>query len=229
MTTTSDRTGCDTEDMVVIHRMFRRLFRDGPVLVGNVRPGDDEHRRPVVDHLLQLTAALHNHHRTEDEHLWDRLTAKAPGCAVHVRLMQQQHAAMAERLTDADRVLTAWRGSGSEADAAASLAAMSEVLRSLDEHLGDEERRILPEASRAMTQKEWDVIGRVARAEKTHVPEFVQPVSPMVQLGLMLDGLDEQGLKEVRRVLPRPAIVLYTLLGKRRFAAYRKKVYGPAA
>ena len=229
MTTTSDRTGCDTEDMVVVHRMFRRLFRDGPVLVGNVRPGDDEHRRAVVDHLLQLNAALHNHHRTEDENLWDRLTAKAPGCGVHVQLMQAQHAAMADRLTDADRVLTAWRESGSEADAAAGLAAMSEVLRLLDEHLGDEERRILPEASRALTQKEWDIVGKAARAEKARVPAFVQPVSPMVQLGLMLDGLDEQGLKEVRRILPRPAIVLYTLLGKRRFAAYRKKVYGPAA
>lgn len=221
--------GCDTQDMVVVHRMFRRLFAEGPSLVRTVRAGDDAHRRFVVDHLLQLCGALHHHHRAEDEHLWGTLTARAPGCSVHVQLMKRQHAAMGERLDAAQAALIAWRAGGSAEDAAASAGAMQAVLAALEQHLGDEERRILPEAAKAMTQKEWDVLGRVARSGKAEVPDFVQAVSPWVQLGLMLDGLDEQQLREVRRVLPAPAIVLYGLVGRRRFAAYRRRLWGTAA
>jgi hypothetical protein len=229
MATPSSSAGCDTRDMVVVHRMFRRLFRDGPALVRSVAPGDDEHRRFVVGHLLQLCGALHNHHRTEDEHLWDRLAAKAPACSIHIGLMRQQHAAMAVRLDAAEAALVAWRADGAAQQAAACEGAMAAVLESLQEHLGDEERRILPAASEALTQKEWDVLSRVARSEKVDVPDFVRSVSPWVQLGLMLDGLDEHEAREARHVLPAPAIVLYRLVGRRRFAAYRRRLWGTAA
>jgi hemerythrin-like domain-containing protein len=229
MATTTPTAGCDTQDMVVVHRMFRRLFRDGPALIRGVARGDADHRRFVVDHLLQLCGALHNHHRTEDQHLWDRLAAKAPACSIHVGLMRQQHAEMAVRLDTAEAALIAWRADGAAEQAAACEDAMVGVVDSLEEHLGDEERRILPEAARALTQKEWDVLSKVARSEKVEVPDFVQPVSPWVQLGLMLDGLDEHEAREARRVLPAPAIVLYRLVGRRRFAAYRRRLWGTAA
>ena len=229
MTAPATVVGCDTTDMVVVHRMFRRLFRDGPALVQTVRPGDDAHRRLVVDHLLQLCGALHVHHRTEDEHLWDRLDGRAPACGIHVRLMRQQHADVAEHLDAAQAALIAWRSSGSAEDAATSEAETAAITASLEQHLGDEERRILPEASRILTQKEWDVLGRAARSEKADLPDFVRPVSSWVQLGLMLDGLDEQQRRDARRVLPAPAILLYALIGRRRFTAYRTRLWGTAA
>lgn len=222
-------TACDTQDMVIVHRMFRRLFEDGPALVRVVAPGADPHRRAVVDHLLRLCSALRNHHTTEDDNLWNRLSARAPGCSIHVALMRRQHTEMADHLRAAEAALAAWRGSGSAADAEASEEAMTSVLASLRQHLSDEERRILPEAARVMTQKEWDVIGRAARKEAIVVPDFVAKLSPWVQLGLMLDGLNEQQLRETRRILPAPALLLYRLVGARKFAAYRADLWGTAA
>ena len=72
-----DRPGCDTSEMLVVHRLFRRVFGEAPDLVLGVPSGDAGRVRAVGDHLLLIARGLHGHHSTEDTLLWDELASRA--------------------------------------------------------------------------------------------------------------------------------------------------------
>ena len=215
--------GCDTQDMRLVHRVFRAVFADGPWLVEDVAIGDDRRRRHVAAHLKELALALHHHHETEDELLWDTLTRRAPGCALHVQLMKTQHASMAEILAEADEALPAWTTSGTEADRERVHAAMVGIDQLLGIHLGDEETLILPAAGETMNQREWDKLGEFAR--RTTRPAMLFP-----QLGFMLQSLPPgEGDRFMRETLPTPVRVLWQVVGKGQYRRYRGRIYGTRA
>ena len=90
-----EHAGCDTSGMLLVHRIFRWLYRELPQLVREVEPGDTA-RSAIVGRYAHLDFfALHMHHETEDMVLWDRLEAREPGCALHVGQMRGQHAEVA--------------------------------------------------------------------------------------------------------------------------------------
>ena len=75
-----DRPGCDTTDMLIVHRVFRRAFGEAPDLVRSVPASDVGRVRAIGDHLLLLAKGLHGHHSGEDALLWDELSSRNPGC-----------------------------------------------------------------------------------------------------------------------------------------------------
>ena len=76
--------GCDTSGLVLVHRIFRWLYRELPLLIREVEPGDTA-RAAIVGRYAHLDFfALHMHHETEDTALWDKLSTRDPGCALHV-------------------------------------------------------------------------------------------------------------------------------------------------
>ena len=87
------KLGCDTADMLMIHRLFRWLFGDAPGLVRGVAAGDTARAEVVGAHIEQIVAGLHLHHQGEDLLLWDLLESRAPACALHVGQMRTQHQA----------------------------------------------------------------------------------------------------------------------------------------
>ena len=92
------RPGCDTSGMILVHRIFRWLYRELPELVREVDPGDTE-RSAIVGrytHLDLFAMHMHMHHETENMVLWDRLVAREPACALHIGQMRAQHAEVAE-------------------------------------------------------------------------------------------------------------------------------------
>ncbi len=89
-----DAPGCNTDDMLMIHGLMRAVFRDAEKLVRAADPGDEARAKILGAHIIELSDGLHRHHTGEDELLWDQLSAKSPGCAIHVGLMKRQHAAM---------------------------------------------------------------------------------------------------------------------------------------
>lgn len=218
-----DRPGCDTAEMLLVHRLFRRSFGEAPDLVRAVRDGDVARSQAVGEHLLLLARSLHGHHETEDTLLWDQLSSRSPSCSIHVSLMREQHGRIGRGLADLESAVPRWQAAPSAETAAPVLAALEALQAGLAEHLGDEERLILPPVGQAFTQREWNRLGEHARAATPRNLMFVQ-------LGFLLDALEPAERAEFERhALPAPARLLFRLIGRRQYRDYRRKVYGTAA
>lgn len=218
-----DTPGCNTDDMLMIHGLMRSVFRDAEKLVRAADADDRERARILGDHVIEIADGLHRHHTGEDELLWDQLSAKSPGCAVHVGLMKRQHEAMGEALDRAEKAALAWQEQPDAAHRDATAAALTRINELLREHLGDEERLILPTAGQVMSQREWNRLGEHGRAAIPRNRMFIQ-------LGFILDSMPPQAAKQFfEEALPAPARVLYRLIGRRQYLAHRRKVYGALA
>jgi len=209
--------------MLMIHGLMRAVFRDAEKLVRAAAPGDAERDDTIGAHVIELADGLHRHHTGEDELLWDQLSKKSPGCALHVGLMKRQHAAMGEALYRAEKAALAWQDEPDEAHRDAMSAALADINRLLTEHLGDEERLILPTAGQVMSQREWNRLGEHGRAAIPRNRMFIQ-------LGFILDSMPPEAAKQfLAEALPAPARVLYRVVGRRQYLSHRRKVYGAFA
>jgi hemerythrin-like domain-containing protein len=218
-----DAPGCNTDDMLMIHTLMRVVFRDAEKLVRAAVPDDPERADTLGEHVVEIADGLHRHHTGEDELLWDQLSAKSPGCALHIGLMKRQHAAMAEALYRAEKTALGWQEEPDELHRDALAAALGDVNGLLAEHLGDEERLILPTAGQVLSQREWNRLGEHGRAAIPRNRMFIQ-------LGFILDSMPPEVAKEfLDEALPAPARVLYRLIGRRQYLAHRRKVYGAFA
>lgn len=204
---------CNTDDMVVVHSMFRQLLRRAVPLVAAIPPGDTVRAEVVVAHVREIVHGLHDHHSTEDALLWDELAARAPACALHVDLMRSQHATVADLLARLERPLkelSSTASAGARDDAA---SALDRVRAALEEHLGAEEEQILPWAQQTFTQEEWDQLGKVARSKIPRDRAFVQ-------LGHMMATMrDDEARTWARANLPLPARLAYLIVGRRQYLA----------
>ncbi len=218
-----DAPGCNTDDMFIVHGLFRSGFRDAPLVVRDVATGDGERVGVVAGHIRLLVGRLHGHHHIEDDLLWDQLEAKAPACALHIGLMRRQHAAMSDALDRAEAAAAAWEREPTAKNQGATAAALDEVNAHMREHFGDEEQLILPAASKAMSQREWNRLSERGRAEVDRSQMFIQ-------LGYMLDSMTpEDARRFIREALPGYARLLYRVIGERQYRNYRKRVYGSLA
>lgn len=202
--------GCATEDLLVVHRLFRNMFGRAPGLVRSAR-GANEKRLVIIDrHVGEIVQALHTHHHGEDVMLWERLEDRAPACALHVARMRTQHADIAERLEDISIKLTVWqvdRVTGLEPLA----AALENVRDALEAHLADEEDTIRPLAGEFIRQSEWEGL-------REHGFDAIPPERRLVQLGLMLSAFDnDDERREFWVALPAPVRALYRIFGARQF------------
>ncbi len=213
---------CDTSEMVVIHRMFRRQFALAPHLVREVQPGDKERSSLIGNHVAEFANALHHHHRTEDQKLWDTLESRSPACALHVSQMKAQHAAMAVLLEKLQAELPAWQTSSDAVAQERVAVTLDDVYASLTTHLSQEEDKILPVASVTMSQREWDQFEKLGR-------ESVPKNRLMVQLGYILDPFSpEERDVWMKKSLPGFVRLLYRLIGRRQYEADYHRIYGTA-
>jgi hemerythrin-like domain-containing protein len=209
--------------MLMIHALMRALFRDAPKLVRSAPAGDAERARVLGEHVIEIADGLHRHHTGEDELLWDQLSGKSPGCALHVGLMKRQHTAMGEALYRVEKAAIAWQDVADAAHRDAVVAALDDIDALLNVHLGDEERLILPTAGQVLSQREWNRLGEHGRAAIPRNRMFIQ-------LGFILDSMSPDAARRfVAEALPAPARVLYRLIGRRQYLAHRRKVYGAYA
>lgn len=206
---------CNTDDMFLVHGLLRSLYLGAACLVRSVGDDQPRRRRAVSAHIAMIADMLHHHHHTEDTLLWDELEQRAPACALHVGLMRRQHADMADLIVELRAALQAWDARGIADDG--TLSTLLEKIRAtLEQHLGQEEDRILPFADRVFTQAEWDRLGEMG---SSHTPKN----RLFVQLGYLLQSLpDADRHAWVRANLPAPVRVLWQLVGSRQFLRYRR-------
>lgn len=218
--------GCDTSGLVLVHRIFRWLYRELPILVREVEPGDTARAAVIGDYAKLDFFALHLHHETEDLLLWDRLTTRRPACAVHVDQMRVQHAEVAAQLAGIEPQRLPWVATA-DAGLRDGFADDIEALRdTLFVHLGREEDTIMPVAGEVMSQQEWDGMETHTRAElMAHRKELPRDVMSL-QLGLLLASVPEAEREEWYRAnVPAPIRLLYLLLMKRKYDNAMRELY----
>lgn len=218
--------GCDTSGLILVHRIFRWLYRELPLLIRDVKPGDTE-RAAIVGRYAHLDFfALHMHHETEDMALWDRLTARDPGCALHVDQMRAQHAEVAALLARIEPQLDPWVASA-DPERGEAFARDIETLRdTLYKHLGHEEELIMPVAGAVMSQQEWDWMEEHTRENlASHRKELGKDIMSL-QVGLLIASVPESEREGwMRKNIPAPIRLLYLLLMKRQYDRAMRELY----
>ena len=210
---------CDASGMAMIHRLFRSSFGEAPDLVRGVREGDHRHAEAIADHIAMLSVGLHAHHEGEDQRLWPALNERAPGCALHVSRMKDQHLEILAQVDKLDSFLPAWRSTASSVQAAPVLSALDGVNAALSVHLPDEEANIVPVMEYTITKEEIQWFSEHGR--KATPRAYMWP-----NLGLILAAQPDGGEKFLREELPAPVRLLWRLIGKRRYALYRATLTG---
>jgi len=218
--------GCDTSGLILVHRIFRWLYRELPLLVRDVKAGDLERAAIVGEYARLDFFALHMHHETEDMILWDRLTERDPACAVHVQRMRDEHASVATQLARIEPQLAPWVQTADPASGATFAADIETLRDTLVAHLGAEEDAIMPVAGAVMTQAEWDEMEKHTRATLlARRRDFSRDVMSL-QLGLLLASVPEDEREQwFRENVPAPIRVLYLLLMKRRYDQAMRELY----
>lgn len=208
----------DTEEMVVIHRIFRRGFTDIAELVRGVPSGDTQWAAAVAQHLEFLLDGLHHHHTSEDEHLWPRLLERAEPDARLIERMSEQHEVVARHVQHLRGVLAGWCAAPSGSSLADGL---DEFTVALTAHLDEEEREVCPLIEAHITVAEWQRMGDASFARFTNAQK-------LTALGQMLDVASPAEAAVFLGQLPPQVRLIWRLVGSRRYARYMAAVTGAA-
>ena len=203
----------DSRDMLVIHQMFRREFQAIPALVRDVSAGDHTRVAIVADHVEWMATFLHTHHEGEDMLVWPRLVERCPAEVEPVIFtMESQHHGLSLALDGLTAQAVAWRKTCAVAERDALATTATDLLVQIAEHLDLEESRVLSLIDTYLTEKEWKQVGGSGLKKMS----FAQL---QVAFGTILHDSTPEQITIMRDVIPRPAWVIFSLLGPR---AYRK-------
>ncbi|HVK26114.1 MAG TPA: nitroreductase/quinone reductase family protein [Actinokineospora sp.] len=212
----------DTDDMVAVHRIFRREFRLLARVIRTSPPVAVPRTEAIAKHLEFIMTALHNHHETEDEFLWPALVERAAPSAAVTERMEAQHAAVAVHLDRASVLLAQWRVDPGRAVAADLATTLTELSKALIEHLDDEEREILPLVRDHLTSAEWTEFGQKS------FDKFPRSALPMM-LGQVLEEATPRDVKVFLGELPLPIRLVWRLRGRAQYERYIGAIRGVVA
>jgi hemerythrin-like domain-containing protein len=199
-----------THEMVVVHKLFRREFLQGPTWVRRVAAGDTKQAQRVFTHMKKDFDLLHHHHEAEDINLWPRLRERATGQQALLDDMEAQHRGIDPALAKAEELGAAWAATADPAAGEAFAGAIEEFATPLLAHLDQEEAEILPLVQKYVTEEEW---GRLAKHALASTPK--QDVIKGLG-GIMEDATpDERDM--MLGVVPAVPKFLYSAFGKRSY------------
>lgn len=155
MTDVTSIRHCDTSDMRFPHGMFRTAFGEAPSLIDATSPGDRERANRLGSLYANVLAFLRAHHGAEDELLWPLLRVRAPEHQALLDRMENQHQAVDEVTSAAEKAIAAYQADPCVARGQALVVALRRLSIELDAHLVEEEREILPLAAVTVAQEEW--------------------------------------------------------------------------
>jgi len=202
-----------TAGMRRIHRVFLWAYDEAPGLVLSVTAGDRERSAYVGEVLGNFDKLLHVHHEGEDLLMYPKLAARAPACALHVKEMLGQHAAVAERLVAIAPLREDWTRTADPAsgeDLAAKYKSLSELLQV---HLRREVTEVTPAVDRVLTVKEMDEMA-------SHGVDAFDKRVVLAYLGMILATNPPEDQREFLNDIPLPIRLVYRLVGRR---LYRKQ------
>jgi iron-sulfur cluster repair protein YtfE (RIC family) len=209
----------DTREMVAVHRVFRREFRQCADLVQQAQAGDLRRAAQIADHLELVLTVLHHHHSAEDMYLWPILLQRATMRADLVHRMEAQHEAMTHWLSQAEILVGQWRRTAAASVAAELSATLRQLNRALVEHLDEEELAILPIVEECVTMAEWAKLGEHSAGQTPVRQRFTV-------LGLLLEEATPAEAAIFLGMLPAIARIIWKVSAKRGAARYLSRVRG---
>ena len=211
---------CDTSDMVIVHRMFRRECALLPQLVAAVAGGDVARARTVAAHAREVLDMLHHHHVGEDELLWPRLSARTRFHADLLARMDSQHQGLAVLLEHAATSFTAWQDAPTAPTSTALTTLLEQLSARLNEHFDEEEAAVLPIVERVITAAEYQEVGQRGLVS-------IPLTRRLVVLGYLLEGATPQEQSDFLAAVPAPARLAYRLIGARQHRHETTRLRGP--
>jgi hemerythrin-like domain-containing protein len=211
---------CDTSDMVIVHRMFRRECALLPQLVAAVAGGDLARARTVAGHAREVLDMLHHHHVGEDELLWPRLSARTRFHADLLARMDSQHQGLAVLLEHAATSFTVWQNAPTAPTSTALTALLEQLSAGLNEHFDEEEAEVLPIVERVITAAEYQEVGQRGLVS-------IPLTRRLVVLGYLLEGATPQERSDFLAAVPAPARLAYRLIGARQHRHETTRLRGP--
>jgi hemerythrin-like domain-containing protein len=211
---------CDTSDMVIVHRMFRRECALLPQLVAAVAGGDLARARTVAGHAREVLDMLHHHHVGEDELLWPRLSARTRFHADLLARMDTQHQGLAVLLEHAATSFTAWQNAPTAPTSTALTALLEQLSAGLNEHFDEEEAAVLPIVERVISAAEYQEVGQRGLVS-------IPLTRRLVVLGYLLEGATAQEQSDFLAAVPAPARLAYRLIGARQHRHETTRLRGP--
>jgi hemerythrin-like domain-containing protein len=211
---------CDTSDMVIVHRMFRRECALLPRLVAAVAAGDVARARTVTRHAREVLDMLHHHHLGEDELLWPRLSARTRFHTDLIARMDSQHHGLAVLLERAATALPDWQDAPTAHTSAALSALLQQISTGLDEHFDEEEAQILPIVQRVITAAEYQEVGQRGLVS-------IPLTRRLVVLGYLLEDATPRERTDFLTAIPAPARLAYRLIGVRQHRRETTRLRGP--
>ena len=209
----------DSRDMFVVHDMFRRQFTAIPGLVSEVPAGDAAQVAIVAGHVEWMVTFLHAHHEGEDQFVWPKLLERIPtNIDPLIMTMEAQHAALAQALDDLAAEAAAWRTTSAVPERDALAGAATELLGRIAEHLGMEEREVLPLIDTYLTEKEWKKVGGSGLKKMS----FGQL---KVAFGMILSESTPEQVRIMRDTIPLAPWTLFSLTGPRAYAKYAQRLH----
>ncbi len=150
--------------LLLAHRaMLRDLDRLGELtgrLAGSRAVLDRRRAAAIADYLDDLCDSIHHHHSAEDDVLWPVLERSA-GAHVDLTELTDDHAVLEPKLRRVRAGAASLRTTGT---VPAALAADTADLRdTLHEHIGDEERTIVPLIKRYVSDADWNAVEAAIR------------------------------------------------------------------
>lgn len=207
----------DTQDMKIVHRVFRRESRLLMELVAAVTPGDTRRAAVLAGHFRDYRLGLKNHHEGEDELLWPPLLSRVDLGAEVILRMQRQHERIEATLASLDAAVPAWEAGAGADERDTVVAVLADHRAVLLEHLDDEENTLLPLAADHISETEWTSLGE-------HLVANTPKLTLLTLFGLVLEDADPAERALLLGVLPAPVRVIWHVIGRPRYVRHIRRV-----
>jgi Hemerythrin HHE cation binding domain len=202
----------DTTDMFAVHGVFRDSLGAAPTLVGGIAPGDAERVALIANYYENILSFLHAHHDGEELLVFPLLKERCDGATELIDHMAEQHHEALELLEQTKVALAAWPGG----DAAAQTAAqerLDALCSHLNEHLAEEEQKVLPLAGEVLTMEEWGAL-------PGHGMANFDGDKIWLILGLIRERMTDDQRAQMTAHMPPPALEMWTNFGEQAFKDY---------
>ena len=202
---------CQSTDMVLVHRVFRRELGLLPTMMVAVRPGDFARAAVVSAHCRELTTALRHHHAAEAELLMPKLLRRAALDPTVERHMLQRHRTHLALLDELDGLLPLWDQAADPELGTLLADIVTELANEVAGHLDAIERLLLPLADQHITAAEWLQLGLRSAG-------WIPLTRMAVLLGALLEDATPQERQNLLGKVPGPARLLFRMKGREQYA-----------
>jgi hypothetical protein len=132
--------------------------------------------------------------------------------------MEAQHKGLAQALDDLGAKAAGWRKTSAVQERDAVAGAATDLLVLIAEHLGLEEREVLPLIDTYLTEKEWKKVGGSGLKEMS----FGQL---KVAFGMILNDAGPEQVQIMRNTIPRVPWMIFSLTGPRAYVKYAERLH----